>query len=61
MSATQWAQREFEFAQLGDRRRSQRLMKIAAQLATRPGGTLPQALGTGRSSKRPTGFSMERG
>lgn len=45
VSATQWAQREFEFARLGDGRRTQRLVKIAAQLAVRPGGTLPQAFG----------------
>lgn len=39
----QWAQTEFAFAQLGDARRHQRLVKIAASLAARPGGTLPQA------------------
>lgn len=39
----QWAQQEFGFAQLGDKRRNQRLMKIAANLAAKPGGTLPQA------------------
>jgi len=38
-----WAQGEFGFAQLGDRRRTQRLVNIAAKLATNPGGTLPQA------------------
>jgi hypothetical protein len=48
MSATllppaQWAQQEFGFAQLGDQRRDQRLIKIATHLATNPGGTLPQA------------------
>lgn len=39
----QWAQNEFGFAQLGDKRRNQRLVNIAKHLATRPGGTLPQA------------------
>jgi hypothetical protein len=39
----QWAQNEFGFAQLGDSRRNKRLVKIAANLAAHPGGTLPQA------------------
>src|ERR1035438_2259678 len=39
----QWAQTEFELAQLGDQRRTKRLVKIAAGLAQSPGGTLPQA------------------
>jgi hypothetical protein len=39
----QWAQNEFGFAQLGDKRRNQRLVNIAEHLATHPGGTLPQA------------------
>jgi hypothetical protein len=39
----QWAQHEFEFVQLGDRRRNRRLVKIAQRLAANPGGTLPQA------------------
>jgi hypothetical protein len=38
-----WAQNEFAFAQLGDGRRNKRLVKIAASLAAKPGGTLPQA------------------
>lgn len=41
--AGQWAQNEFAFADLGDPRRSRRLVNIAAQLAAHPGGTLPQA------------------
>lgn len=41
--AGQWAQNEFAFAELGDPRRSKRLVKIATQLADHPGGTLPQA------------------
>jgi hypothetical protein len=40
----QWAQREFGFAELGDRRRSKRLVNIATKLAANPGGTLPQAI-----------------
>jgi hypothetical protein len=35
---------EFALAELGDRRRSDRLVKIAMRLAQNPGGTLPQAL-----------------
>ena len=38
-----WAQHEFAFAKLGDSRRNKRLVKIAANLAAHPGGTLPQA------------------
>jgi hypothetical protein len=41
--AAQWAQREFGFAPLGDRRRNKRLVNVATGLATNPGGTLPQA------------------
>jgi Transposase DNA-binding/Transposase Tn5 dimerisation domain len=43
LAPAQWAQNEFGFAQLGDQRRNQRLVKIATHLAARPGGTLPQA------------------
>ena len=39
----QWAQSEFALAQLGDRRRTQRLVTIATGLAHCPSGTLPQA------------------
>jgi hypothetical protein len=38
-----WAQNEFGFAQLGDQRRTKRLVNIATKLAAHPGGTLPQA------------------
>ena len=41
--AGQWAQNEFAFAELGDPRRSKRLVNIATKLAANPGGTLPQA------------------
>lgn len=40
----EWAQAEFGFAQLGDLRRTKRLVKVAQALATNPGGTLPQAI-----------------
>lgn len=39
----QWAQQEFALAELGDRRRTQRLVNLAQALAAQPGGTLPQA------------------
>ena len=42
-SPHQWAQHEFGFVQLGDRRRNVRLVQVAQKLATTPGGTLPQA------------------
>jgi hypothetical protein len=43
MPAGQWAQKEFEFAKLGDPRRNKRLVNIATHLAANPDGTLPQA------------------
>ncbi|MCW5551099.1 MAG: IS4 family transposase [Verrucomicrobiae bacterium] len=43
LSPTQWAQQEFALAELGDRRRTQRLVNLAHGLAAQPGGTLPQA------------------
>lgn len=39
----QWAQSEFALAELGDQRRTQRLVKMATRLAETPTGTLPQA------------------
>ena len=54
----QWAESEFALAQLGDQRRTQRLVKIATNLVQQPGGTLPQAFPSGASSKPPTGFSI---
>jgi hypothetical protein len=44
LAPAQWAQMEFALVQLGDQRRTQRLVKLATRLAERPGGTLPQAL-----------------
>lgn len=43
LPAAQWAQTQFAFAQLGDKRRNIRLVNIAQRLATSPGGTLPAA------------------
>lgn len=42
-SPAAWAQQQFGFAQLGDKRRNERLVKVATNLAANPGGTLPQA------------------
>ena len=44
LAPAQWAQTEFALVRLGDRRRTQRLVKIATRLAQSPGGTLPQAM-----------------
>lgn len=43
LAPAQWAQTEFALAQLGDQRRTQRLVRMAASLAQTPTGTLPQA------------------
>ena len=51
VAAGQWAQSEFAFAQLGDRRRTRRLVNIAEKLASNPGGTLPQAFPNWRELK----------
>ncbi len=41
MSASEWAAVEFDGAELGDRRRRPRLIKVATALAENPHGTLP--------------------
>src|SRR5208283_1732241 len=43
LAPAQWAQLEFALAELGDQRRTQRLVKMATCLAQTPTGTLPQA------------------
>jgi hypothetical protein len=43
LAPTQWAQLEFALAELGDQRRTQRLVKMATCLAQTPTGRLPQA------------------
>ena len=42
-SPVSWAQEQFGFAQLGDKRRNERLIKVATNLAAHPSGTLPHA------------------
>jgi len=44
LTCTQWAQEQFGSADLGDCRREDRLVKVAAALAENPSGTLPSAL-----------------
>ena len=43
LAPAQWAQTEFALAELGDQRRTRRLVNMATALAQSPGGTLPQA------------------
>src|SRR5580692_3764918 len=43
MAPAQWAQAEFALAELGDQRRTNRLVTMATHLAQTPTGTLPQA------------------
>ena len=40
----QWAQAEFSAAELGDKRRTTRLVELAQRLSERPEMSLPQAL-----------------
>jgi hypothetical protein len=43
LSSDDWAQAEFALADLGDARRTHRLIQVASSLAQCPSGTLPQA------------------
>ena len=57
INPAQWAQNEFGFAQLGDRRRNKRLVNIAEHLAANPGGDPATGLcGLGRTQ---SGVSFE--
>src|SRR5437899_10641577 len=51
LDATSWAVTEFAAADLGDRRRTQRLVQLAQFLAQRPGAALPEACGSGAMLK----------
>lgn len=44
LDARQWATEEFGEAQLGDRRRTERLVKMAAEVARKPAGTVTRAV-----------------
>ncbi len=41
----EWAVTEFSGAEMGDVRRTERLMKVAEAIAAKPGKSLPEALG----------------
>ena len=56
---SQWAQTEFALAELGDKRRTDRLMSIAENLARSPGGTLPQAFPAWKDLKAAYRFFAE--
>lgn len=47
----QWAQEQFGGADLGDRRRTQRLVKVASQMAHSSSGSIPQQTGGGADMK----------
>ncbi len=51
LDATSWAVTEFADADLGDLRRTQRLVQLAHALAQRPGAALPEACGSGARLK----------
>jgi hypothetical protein len=61
MPPAQWAQNELGFAELGDKRRTKRLVNIATQLASKPGGTLPQAFPDWAELKAAYRFMGQRG
>jgi len=45
LNCREWAVMEFGATDLGDRRRTRRLLRVAEKLAASPGGTLPEPLG----------------
>jgi len=51
LDTTSWAVSEFADAELGDLRRTQRLVELAHALAQRPGAALPEACGNGAMLK----------
>lgn len=46
LSAPQWAEQTFGEVKLGDRRREQRAVRMAAAMAAHPGASLPQQMGS---------------
>ena len=50
-SVQDWAQQQFGQAELGDRRRSRRAVKVAARMAGHPAGSIPGQNGDWRSTK----------
>ena len=51
LDATSWAVTECADADLGDLRRTQRVVQLAHALAQRPGAALPEACGSGARLK----------
>ncbi|MBK8696473.1 MAG: hypothetical protein IPN17_30460 [Deltaproteobacteria bacterium] len=51
--ARRWAVEEFGAAELGDRRRVARLVRMASALLAHTAGTITQAFGTPRSDEGP--------
>lgn len=51
LPAFDWATREFADARLGDRRRTDRLVSFAAQIAENPTGSIPQQTGSWADAK----------
>lgn len=45
MTATNWAEEELQYANLGDVRRNKRLMRLVSDLASQPNASVPQASG----------------
>lgn len=58
-SATAWSQELFSGCELGDRRRTERVMKVAAQLAQQGGGTVSAAY-RGRPEAQQAGYRLLR-
>ena len=56
LEATSWAVTEFADADLGDLRRTQRLVQLAQVLAQNPGAALPEACGSGAMLKAASRF-----
>jgi len=56
LDATSWAVTEFADADLGDLRRTQRLVQLAQVLAQNPGAALPEACGSGALLKAASRF-----
>ncbi|MEL6151664.1 MAG: IS4 family transposase [Chloroflexota bacterium] len=50
-NAQEWAEQEFGNVELGDKRREERALEIAAQLARRPSDSLPQQMGSWAAQK----------
>jgi hypothetical protein len=61
LSPSEWAQTEFGFACLGDKRRTDRLVRIAGRLAANPNGTIPAAMNDWAETKASYRFFNQSG